>query len=126
MKYSDYSKIVVFIEARSTARKAKLRDLHRKNSYAFRRKALFFSLCNQTHYRFGKAALHDVTAASTLQDLHEIQLEHQGDSIRLKRIASSILYLTSLRNPRSRRQRCLQRLLSSPSDHDRRRIDEAP
>ena len=83
MKYSDYSKIVVFIEARSTARKAKLRDLPRKNSYAFRRKALFFSLCNQTHYRFGKAALHDVTAASTLQDLHEIQLEHQGDSIRL-------------------------------------------
>ena len=122
MKYSDYSKIVVFIEARSTARKAKLRDLPRKNSYAFRRKALFFSLCNQTHYRFGKAALHDVTAASTLQDLHEIQLEHQGDSVRLKRIASSILYLTS----RSRRQRCLQRLLSSPSYHDRRRIDEAP
>ena len=74
-----------------------LRDLPRKDRYAFRRMALSFSLSNHTLYRFGKVTLHDGNAASTLQDLHAYELEHQGGSIRLERAASSRFYLKSIR-----------------------------
>ena len=97
MKYSEFSKIVAFLEAGSNERKAMLRDLPRKDRYAFRRMALSFCLSNHTLYRFGKVALHDGNAASTLQDLHANELEHQGGSVRLERTASSRFYLKSLR-----------------------------
>ena len=97
MKYSEYSKFVAFLEAGSNERKAMLRDLPQKDRYAFRRMALSFSLSNHTLYRFGKVALHDGNAASTLQDLHTIELEHQGGSVRLERSLSSRFYLKSIR-----------------------------
>ena len=126
MKYSDYSKIVAFLDPGSKDRKAMLPDLPQKGRYALRRKIFSFSLCNQTVYCFGKVALHDVNATSTLQDLHENKLEHQG-SVRLERTASSRFYLKSVRtHSLSSRKWCLQRLPSSSSDHDERRTDEAP
>ena len=75
MKYSEYSKIIAVLEAGSNERKARLRELPRKDRYAFRRMALCFSLSNHTQYRFGNVALHDGNAASTLQDLHADELE---------------------------------------------------
>ena len=97
MENSEYSKIIGVLEAGSNERKARLRDLPRKDRYAFRRMALFFSLSNHTQYRFGNVALHDGNAASTLQDLHANELEHQGGSVHLERTASSRFYLKWIR-----------------------------
>ena len=74
-----------------------LRNLPRKDRYAFRRKDLSISLSNHTLYRFGQVALHDGNAASTLQDLHENELDHQGGSVRLDWTASSRFYSKSIR-----------------------------
>ena len=57
MKYSEYSKIVAFLEAGSNDREVVLSDLPRKDRYAFRRKALSISLSNHTLYRFWQVAL---------------------------------------------------------------------
>ena len=96
MKFYDYSKIDVFLVARSNNRKGILRECSVKACPE--KREMLSAATHQTLYGFGKVALPDKDAATILQDLYENELEHQGSSVRLEQDAFLGFHSISLRN----------------------------